>query len=196
VPALVISPWVARGVIDHTTYDHTSILSTVQRLFGVGTLTQRDANAADTAHLLSLAAPRTDTPLTLPEPAHNPTPIGCSDEAESEDMLLRRRSELRLAQATGAEGRRDTSARVDETVPSSTQLGFAQVALMRVLQTAKPPERERWIQQFKAIETRTDAELFIVEAKLQVRYDVDLKRPRRFEPPPRARRSRTGLGRR
>ena len=174
VPALVISPLVARGVIDHTTYDHTSILATVERLFGMGALTQRDADAADVLHLLSLDGLRSDTPTALPDPARNPTPLGCSDEPESEDELLLRRSELRLARR-----RRDDES--EEPVPSSTHLGFAQVALMKVLQTASYPERERWIEQFEAIDTRGDAELFMVEAKLQIRHDIDFKRPRRVE---------------
>ena len=142
VPTLVISPWIAKGVIDHTTYDHTSILSTVERLFGFGALTNRDATAADALHLLSLGAPRTDAPFTLPEPARNPSPLGCSDEEESEDVLLRRRSELRLSrdERIGASPSEDASGDVtDEPVPSSTQLGFAQVALMKVLQSAAAP---------------------------------------------------------
>jgi hypothetical protein len=66
-----------------------------------------------------------------------------------------------------------------EPLPSSTHIGFAQVALMKVLQRAKYPEREAWLEQFKGIETRTDAELFTVEAKLLLRHDIDFKRPRR-----------------
>ena len=61
------------------------------------------------------------------------------------------------------------------------RIGFAQVALMKVLQRARYPEREAWLEQFKAIETRTDAELFIVEAKLLLRHDIDFKRPRRTD---------------
>ena len=180
VPALVISPYVERGVVDHTTYDHTSILATVERLFGLGSLTQRDAHAADTTHLFSLAAPRIDAPTTLPNPAHNPDPIGCEDDTE--DSLLMRRAELR----TPRDGlQRDaemlTAAARAEPLPSSTHLGFAQVALMKVLQTARYPERDAWLEQFKSIETRADAELFIVEAKLKLRHDVDFKRARRID---------------
>ena len=180
VPALVISPFVRRGVIDHTVYDHTSILATVERLFGFGALTQRDESAADTLHLLSLDQPRTDAPVTLPEPARNPNPLGCSDEPEPEDELLLRRSILRLARQEHA--RRKVTGEYEEgaePLPSSTHIGFAQVALMKVLQRAKYPEREAWLEQFKAIETRTDAELFTVEAKLLIRHDIDFKRPRR-----------------
>jgi phospholipase C len=176
VPALVISPWVRRGVIDHTTYDHTSILATAERLYGMGALTGRDGDANDLLHLISLEAPRTDAPTVLPSPARNPRPIGCSDEAASEDELLRRRAELKLG-GTVARGQEEPDA-----VVGSTQIGFAQVALMKVLQTAEYPERERWIEQFKAIETRTDAALFIVDAKLQIRYDIDFKRDRRPGP--------------
>lgn len=180
VPALVISPHIRRGVIDHTTYDHTSILATVERLFGMRALTNRDRNAADLLHLLSLDTPRSDTPTRLPEPANNPSPLQCSDEVESEDELLRRRSELRLRQR---EPRPQDGYGEAEPVPSSTQLGFAQVALMKVLQTAEYPERVRWIEQFKGIQTHTDVELFMVEVKLQIRHDIDFKRPRRTDPP-------------
>lgn len=176
VPALVISPWVRRGVIDHTTYDHTSILATAERLYGMGALTGRDGDANDLLHLISLEAPRADAPTTLPAPARNPEPIGCSDVPASEDELLRRRAELKLGR-TVERGQEEP----DEVV-GSTQIGFAQVALMKVLQTAEYPERERWIEQFETIETRTDAALFVVEAKLQIRYDIDFKRDRRPGP--------------
>lgn len=65
VPALVISPWVGRNVVDHTTYDHTSVLSTLERLFELEGLTQRDGAANDVLHLFSEPQPRTDTPSTL-----------------------------------------------------------------------------------------------------------------------------------
>ena len=173
VPALVISPWVRRGVIDHTTFDHSSILATTERLFGMGSLTERDSNAHDVLHLVSLEEPRTDTPTSLPAPARNPQPLGCSDQPASEDELLLRRAELRLGRTT--DRGRDES----DDVVGSTQLGFTQVALMKVLQTAEYPERERWIGQFESITTKTDAALFITEAKLQIRHDIDFKRDRR-----------------
>jgi phospholipase C len=45
VPALVISPWARRGYIDHRTYDFSSILKTIEQLFGLPTLGERDAQA-------------------------------------------------------------------------------------------------------------------------------------------------------
>jgi phospholipase C len=79
VPTVVVSPWIpdvrAAGddgrtcnVVDHTEYDHASLLSSVQRLYGLSALTARDAAANDFLHLLSAEKPR-DTSRTLPPPA-------------------------------------------------------------------------------------------------------------------------------
>lgn len=69
VPAVVISPRIPRGTVDHTLYDHTSVLATLQRRWGLDPLTDRDAAACDVRHLLSRSEPRTDCPWTLVEPA-------------------------------------------------------------------------------------------------------------------------------
>ena len=45
VPAIVISPFVPKGTIDHRRYDHASILKTLEDLFGLDALTDRDAGA-------------------------------------------------------------------------------------------------------------------------------------------------------
>ena len=69
VPALVISPWVAAGV-DHTVYDHSSVLKTLESLFfPVLTLTSRDGNAQPIAGVMSPGQLRTDCPATLVAPA-------------------------------------------------------------------------------------------------------------------------------
>jgi len=69
VPAVIVSPLIPRCTVDHTLYDHTSILATVERLFGFGSLTERDANAQDVRHLLTNSVPRQDCPSTLVSPA-------------------------------------------------------------------------------------------------------------------------------
>lgn len=170
MPALVISPYTKRGVIDHTTYDHTSMLATVERMFGMTNLTNRDKNANDFLHLLSLDQPRTDAPTTLTE-AINPHPLDCSGILETLDDLLLLRSNLRIAQEEGIYRERE----VREMRVHSTQIGFLQVALLKVLQTARHPERDAWIEQYKNIETRIDAALFMTEAKLKIRHAFDLK---------------------
>ena len=70
VPAVIVSPLIPAGTVDHTVYDHTSILATLETLFGLKPLTQRDAHANNILHLLSLAAPRTNAPTSLPAPAN------------------------------------------------------------------------------------------------------------------------------
>lgn len=70
VPAVIISPLIPQGVVDSTkTYDHSSIPATLERLFGLSPLTDRDAAANDILHLFTLPAPRTNTPTVLPDPA-------------------------------------------------------------------------------------------------------------------------------
>ena len=65
VPAVVISPLIPRNLIDHHAYDHTSILATVERLFGIQPLTARDRGALDLLSLASLPAPRPDAPASI-----------------------------------------------------------------------------------------------------------------------------------
>ena len=69
VPVVIVSPHVRRGVIDHTVYDHTSLLATVEHLYGLEPMTARDAGAARFDHLLDAPAGREDAPARLPDPA-------------------------------------------------------------------------------------------------------------------------------
>jgi phospholipase C len=68
VPAVLVSPWIAPGSVISQQLQHTSILATLRELYGAGTLTKRDAQAASFASALSLAAPRSDTPVKLNRP--------------------------------------------------------------------------------------------------------------------------------
>jgi phospholipase C len=191
VPAVVISPYTRKGVVDHTVYDHTSMLATVERMFGMGSMTERDRAANDFLHLIPLATPRTDAPATLPPVAINPNPLSCEeDDEETEDGLLLRRSELRMAQRAGIY--RDRELR--RYPVTSTQVGFLQVALLKVLQTAEYPERVRWIEDYLAVTTGVDAALFMTEAKIKLRFGVDMKKVQR-EGAREARRTKGGLKR-
>ncbi|WP_084534411.1 alkaline phosphatase family protein [Paraburkholderia dilworthii] len=70
VPALVASPYVPAGTIDHTQYHHTSILKTVDNVPGLNgslNLTPRVRAAADFSKMLALPAARPDIP-TCPSP--------------------------------------------------------------------------------------------------------------------------------
>lgn len=73
VPAVLISPYIPAGKIDHTLYDHSSIIATACKLLlknvPRASLTDRDRAANTFEANLTLAAPRTDNPnfmLTAP----------------------------------------------------------------------------------------------------------------------------------
>jgi phospholipase C len=75
VPAIVISPFAKQGFVDHTEHDTLSILSTIEKRFGLKALNQYDANAStlessfqSTAHTSigkAYLQPSADQPGTL-----------------------------------------------------------------------------------------------------------------------------------
>lgn len=67
VPALLVSPWVQAGGVCSDKLQHTSILATMRDLFGVSSLTRRDAQAASFSSQFT-AAVRTDAPAMIPVP--------------------------------------------------------------------------------------------------------------------------------
>jgi phospholipase C len=68
VPSVVVSPWIPANLFDPRTYDHTTVLATVERLYGIPPMTQRDRKAADLRSLGTLPSPRQDAPRELPQP--------------------------------------------------------------------------------------------------------------------------------
>jgi phospholipase C len=68
VPAVVISPWIPKNLVDHRLYDHASVPATLEKLFGLNSMTARDQAANTLLSLLSLDTARTDTPTALPSP--------------------------------------------------------------------------------------------------------------------------------
>jgi len=96
VPAVLVSPWVAAGRVDHTVYDHTSVPATIKKMFGLPRfLTARDA-AANTFDRNFLADARS-VPLTNLRrlvPAATPASAGGV-------LSAYQRSLLALAQALG-----------------------------------------------------------------------------------------------
>ncbi|KAF7113403.1 hypothetical protein RHSIM_RhsimUnG0128600 [Rhododendron simsii] len=77
VPVIMISPWIERGAVLHgpsgpfptSEFEHSSLPATVKKIFNLKEfLTKRDAWAGTFEGVLSLSSPRTDCPVTLPEP--------------------------------------------------------------------------------------------------------------------------------
>jgi len=64
VPCLVVSPYAKRGYVDSQTNDHTSILKFIETLFGLKTLSTRDASASNMSEAFDFSQkPRTFEPI-------------------------------------------------------------------------------------------------------------------------------------
>jgi phospholipase C len=88
VPTLLASPYLPKGVLYSKPLQHTSVLATVRKLFGIsGALTRRDA-AAPTFEELFLAAARTDSPTTLITTPAPPPPAFDATRAPPDDVMM------------------------------------------------------------------------------------------------------------
>jgi phospholipase C len=88
VPTVLVSPLIEAGTVYRAPaasppLDHTSLLATIERRWGIDPLGRRDAAAADVGSVLTLAEPRTDDPLAavqappfLPPTGANAAAIG------------------------------------------------------------------------------------------------------------------------
>jgi phospholipase C len=150
VPAIIISPLIARGIIDHTVYDHTSALATVEEVFGLLPLTERDKHAHTLNHLFSLATPRTDAPRTLPEPAHS----GISCGNESAESIAAQQLAANPAKAAAP--------------PDPSLQGFLHVAYLRDVHASPPAEKEQRTAQYLSITTHRDAKQYLAEVRQKV----------------------------
>jgi phospholipase C len=68
VPLLVISPYVKPGVVSHSTYEFSSILAFIERLFGLDALTQRDRKANDLFDAFDFGGHRVSKLILKPRP--------------------------------------------------------------------------------------------------------------------------------
>ncbi len=72
VPALIVSPWIKKGMVENRNLQHTSVIKTATDVFGLAaSLNARDASAASFADLFTqLEAPRAaaDMPVRLDRP--------------------------------------------------------------------------------------------------------------------------------
>ena len=75
VPAVVISPWCPQNLIEHRPLEHSFIPATIEQLFGLGPLTNRDAGVVGLQALATLKTPR-DVTTQIPNAAAAPEPGG------------------------------------------------------------------------------------------------------------------------
>jgi phospholipase C len=168
VPAVVISPWIARGTIDHVVYDHSSVIKTVAELFSLSSLTDRDRAANSFAHLLSLATPRTDAPTQLPPVAESGW--RCTSDAPDSDTGnttggLTSREQWEAERRVSEEMKKELQARK----PEAAIRGFARVALRRYLSVAPISKRDEILERFMQIRNSYEARVFIKDARDAIR---------------------------
>ncbi len=141
VPAVVISPLIPKNTIDHRLYDHTSIPSTLERLFALAPLTARDRAANDVLSLLSLASPR-DTPSSLPSPS---PPLAAPAAAERF-----------MALAPSSETVRPLDSINDGNFPV-----VIRAAMREDLELSPPSERADIVARVAALKTRADGAAYL-----------------------------------
>ena len=135
VPAVVVSPWISAGIIDHRPYDHSSIPKTVEAAFGLQPLTHRDQAANSVGELLALPAARQDALVTLPPP----TPTG----------------QLVLPEPWPE----------NESVDNGNLPLFLHVAMRHELAISHPGQKQAILRRVQGIKTRAQAAQYISEIK-------------------------------
>ncbi|PRP90116.1 Non-hemolytic phospholipase C precursor [Enhygromyxa salina] len=136
VPAVLVSPLVGDGKCS-TTYDHAVIPATIEDIFDMKPMSDRDAASTSLTHRLkyklgSDEGPRTDCPRVLPPPAK---PYANAEQQE---------------------------AAADSALPEQGNLrGAMQIALKLALQLSSDEERPGVIAHYKSLQTRQDLDGFM-----------------------------------
>lgn len=143
VPALAISPLIPKNLIDHRHYDHASIPATIERVFGINPLTQRDAQANSLESLATLTSPRTDAPMTLPDPL-----------PPADGITLARTS--------------PSAAGPTDSIDKGNLPGFLHAALCSDLALTRVEQHAAIKTQFNAIKTRTEAQDYLNHVRVKV----------------------------
>ncbi|QEA39656.1 phosphoesterase [Pistricoccus aurantiacus] len=149
VPAIVISPRIPRNLIDHRRYEHSTIVSTVIRLFGLKELTSRSSATSDLKPLAMLDVPRSDTPTKLPDP------MGGAIARVVEVSF-----EATVAEQPDKSIDDDPTGRIAATVAS----GLAQQ-----LEVAPPSEHDSIVARVNALRTRAEALEYLKEVRVLVK---------------------------
>lgn len=155
VPAVIASPWIPRNLVDHRLYDHTSVLATLEALFGMPPLTRRDAAANKLTPLLTLASARTDAPLDLGSPAESGV-AGCPPFDFTAGVESVPQPPPPVAQP-------------DEPVNNGNIAGVLQSALRSDLALSPAAARSKILGQFSAIKTRAEARVYADTVRKKLR---------------------------
>jgi phospholipase C len=161
VPAVVISPFVPPNLIDHRTYDHASALATIEVLFNLPSLTNRDAQALNVLSLLTATTPNPGP--ALPAPANSGV-TGCDYPPKPSDQWP---PAWMMRLGGGLAG---MAAGIGLTFPSPEEAaaplhgnmaGFLYAAMRRDLASTPPGQRLRRLARFRKVQTVGDAREYL-----------------------------------
>jgi phospholipase C len=158
VPAIVISPLIAKNTIDHRLYDHASMPALIKTVFGAGPLTARDRQANSPGKLFSLQTARHDAPTTLPSAAVPTARLAMSMAVPDLNTVV--------------------ASRPDETVDQGTLPVIISSALRQDLEMS-PGQRAQILKRVESIKTREQARQYLadVQAKLRAHRIVPTQKP-------------------
>jgi phospholipase C len=147
VPAIIVSPQVPQGAVDHTIYDHSSIIASLNSLFNLNSLTDRDATANNILANFSASAVRTNciTKLNGPSPAMKVKREALAPEALAQQLAT--------------------------PIPESGNfVGFLQGALKAEFEMSAGTEadKKRILENFKTIKTRGQAQEYLRKITSQI----------------------------
>jgi phospholipase C len=157
VPAVVISPWVARNAVDHRVYDHASVPATLEALFGLAPLTARDSGARTVLPLLSLETARSDTPERLPQPANSGIG-GCPPAIPG----------LAAASAKVSVSAPEVVTRPRDTINDGNLPVVVHAAMRQDFEVSPRAARPQILARVAGLRTRGDAALYLAEVKKKV----------------------------
>jgi phospholipase C len=155
VPALIISPYIEKNIIDKRLYDHSSVSKTLSEIFNTMHLTDRDKNANSLTSLLTLSNPRTDAPTVLPDPA--------SDNLDFFEGTS-------IAQAKGIE----PPSRNAPLPKSGNFVGFLYLTLKEELEMSSKEDYDEIKARFQSLKTRQDGLDYVkYVTKMKEKYEKE-----------------------
>jgi phospholipase C len=154
VPTVIISPLIPKNTIDHTTYDHTSLLKTLELWLQLEPLTNRDRSAVSFEHLLSLETPRgTPKSLNSPKPFVNLECNKCWSKIEN------------ILVSLGLKGLKD----LERSEISGTTAGFLHLAFFKKMHHTPENEKPQVIDEYNNLANKKDAFEFIEKTRDEIK---------------------------
>jgi phospholipase C len=160
VPGVVVSPLIPANQIDHRIYDHSSLLATMEQLYGLKPLTNRDAHANNLAHLLSLSTLRTDALTTLPEPPNSG--FRCDD-----DRTPAAPHDAKVARAFAQQTTTEMAAKPVEHMGGSER-GVLHVAFLRDYHRSSMLRKPVVLRRFLSIKTAAQARDYMESVRMRM----------------------------